>query len=170
MKVFNKTKFETADLRAMAKACAKHWGVTDRINTVLFTVMRKRTWYVRGECAMDSRSGVHIKLWLPGDSDSRPRDVAITIEHEMDHARGVHHNDMTPDSERTLDWMNGAVLRHVDREPNPDGVKLADAQRRWALAKAATRKAEANLKRAWTTEEKWKKRMAYYEKKLKPGG
>jgi len=169
MRVTNKTKFITEDLREMARSCAKFWDVTGKISEVVFAVMRKRTWYIRGECSYLSGGKTRLTIWLPRDSDNRVRDVAITLEHEMDHIRGVHHNDMVPDSERTLDWLNGGVLRHKDRKPNPDGVKLANAQRRYALAVAAKKKAESNLKRAWSVEDKWKTRVTYYEKKLKGG-
>lgn len=106
MKLTNKTRWRTDDLRALIAAACRWRGVPSRGLVVTVVVSRKRYWAERAPITgyatigyMNAvtkrmRYGRTLHLRLPADATGRESivvDVAQVIEHEIAHLAGYHH-------------------------------------------------------------------------------
>lgn len=190
MKVKNKTKWETKDLKHVFTRCLaevnRREGNSHLLKSKFFTVSvetGKRQYPSVSGYAYYRSSGCFIRLPSPqiyqrykdkGRFKDHPdvQSVASVFIHELHHCLGFHHSGRKGTyrevGERLYDeWIKKTFVNHVIRvgeikeKPKPN-LQLI----RFERAKSNLIKAETRLKRAKTIHNKWKGKVAYYEKAL----
>lgn len=163
MKIINRTKYRTADLRVWLVAAHKAMEAPHEQKTVEIVYGHAGGHWGRG-----AYSGYSMKLTLPGDpSKIRYEYLAHVTEHEIGHNLGLKHGDMDEDlmwgRGRVPSWEVGLQLRLRAEEaaiPMTDRVasRAAHAQKmldRW----------DRKIRLAKTIRSKWAAKVRYYDRK-----
>jgi hypothetical protein len=186
IKLTNKTKYCTADLRAFLRAGFRAYGT--RVNKIVVV----RYWRVayhytdqstservpvmsrvagRGRLGRPDREAQHIWLHLPRDHGALSvGDLAHTLYHELLHNRGARHRDMTPEQMRwngvPAPWTNGLSIGLEPAKPKPSREQRLSRliEEREAHARQKLREAQTRLRRARTIERAWHAKVKYYER------
>lgn len=108
MKIYNKTKYSTENLRRLFRACFRHLGVN---STRYIYVYYSKTENVEGEGNLgDEHQGRVIRIWIPWKKFLSKKQLARVFEHEVLHNIGVDHPDMDPKvraCEQPVSWAWG---------------------------------------------------------------
>ena len=164
MKLRNKTRYETGDLRRIIQAAHDAQGV--RATRKFVEVVYSRGQYCTGRAAY---SGGFMVLRVPKINP----DVAAfarVIEHEVAHGLGIRHEDMDIDVFRCtqpVPWAEGLSLR--EREPK-SVVKVDRIAQRHQHALEMKARWERRSKAASRKLAKWRRVVKYYEKKREAAG
>jgi hypothetical protein len=166
MRIINKTKYRTDDLKLWLYAAHKAMEAPHAQKTITITYSHKSmTW----GCA--SYSGFRMMLTLPGDpSKIKHGDFAHLIEHEIGHNLGIKHGEMDQE-----------MLYGTGREPSWEvplptprliEVKKITPQNRSDAKHLHSSKMvvlwEKKLKTATRQLRKWTAKLRYYEGKKIP--
>lgn len=163
MKIVNKTKYRTADLRAWLVAAHKAMEAPHEQKTVEIVYGHAGGHWGRG-----AYSGYYMKLTLPGDpSKIRYEYLAHVTEHEIGHNLGLKHGDMDEDLMRGLgrapSWEVGLQLRLRESK----GAMTVDERvaKRADHARKMLDRWDRKIKLAKTMRSKWASKVRYYDKK-----
>lgn len=97
-------------------------------------------------------------------SVSDPKRVAEVIFHELQHIKGLHHEDMLSDSNFDVSWVDENYPLRLKEEilkPERDLIK-----ERYEKVLRHIKKKESIIRRYQKLLKRWKKKQRYYEKKL----
>jgi len=166
MKVVNKTKWNTMDLRKIFCRCLKEDEKAEgklyqkkRLIVHVHTARQDR--YCSGRA---SYNGTWIQMNILKNMNERSvENICYVFLHELQHTRGYHHGQ-----------FSGVVLRDMAKVIAPGYVltekinikkEKPDVQQiRYNRAVTNFGKAETRLKRAKTIYKKWAQKVKYYEK------
>lgn len=173
MRIVNKTKYDTRDLRKLFCEALRR---NEKIEGKLLCKHRLDVWvvYSREDVSGQGRySGGWIKIRLP-HSNLNPVHIAYVFEHEVQHNRGFRHNRYDP----TLSYCWTKDLSRWEwakdyqiREKQPRVKPKQDLQlKRYAHTKEMVEKKEKQLKRLQKQLKKWKQKERYYERVLTAAG
>jgi hypothetical protein len=91
---------------------------------------------------------------------SDPKRVAHTIFHELQHLKGIHHEDMIEDYD--VSWVDEKYpLRLKEEKPKP---KINLKQVRYKHAQRMVKEKEQAVRRNKNLQRKWERRVRYYER------
>lgn len=187
MKITNRTKWRTEDLRAIARGVLERECTPKERKKIHLTFVEA----TRGVSSRGALGRCYLNSWHPtivmpkttsrvvrgtgnwkrGNHD--PVVLAFVIGHELAHARGKRHDQMRGSRHDWYgswsdhySWAESLPLRPAEPKARPrkgDEEKLVHAAK--MLSKAVTR-----VKRARTIEKKWQTKVRYYEKKMAAAG
>lgn len=178
MKLANKTRWQTRDLRRIAVRVIREEFPKARFanRAKSFTVY---VGYNRGGGGWSSGHALynsnHCYVNIPKHETPDPVDFAHVVAHEAGHCKGLRHGHMPPhmgDStghrsdyvKQHFAWAKPLTIRRVEKKTKvktPD-TKLVHAETMLALA--TTRR-----KRAATLETKWRQKVRYYMRRVTAG-
>lgn len=182
MKLINKTKWNTADLRKLCMAVIKHKGShknhqitvktnkyryshSDRIGGLarLFgsTILMKVPLTVRPQnTGMVGDDGRTIYEQVPNTLNVE--DFGKILDHEIDHNLGLRHNVMRNWRKLDAGYLNGFI---VGIQPVKEKPKVDVLAKRHLNAILKIKKLESDIKRKQNLLKKWEKKDRYYNKK-----
>jgi hypothetical protein len=176
MKIVNKTKFNTSDLRKIVQLSLTKFRSGEKGNplvrksyNVTFETHKGQGW--TGGCAYYNSGHLTIKLPLKyaGHKLTFAQSIADVFFHEVGHCIGVKHNSGNDTIERYYrDWILKTITS--DFKVNDVGKIIKDKVdiqlHRYNLVSKNIEKAKTRLKRAKTIFDKWQRKLVYYEKSL----
>lgn len=159
MKVRNETNYDTHYLRRLFLACEKHEGTDSRYRHVKVIYWQRSR--VSGYAWYNSNS---VVMKLPKDSDVGTRRVAQTYIHEVGHNLGLRHKDMVARFEINTTWLpdEEVPLKKV----KPAKPKQPLIEKRAAHAQKMLDKHLTKFKREKNLVTKYRRKVAYYEKRM----
>lgn len=194
MKLINKTKWDTKDLRKLCNAVIKHTG--SHKNHIIEIVTKKVKGYSSGYSGVARLNGDWICMRIPatvgvekvpktskaiGDNGKQifklvgfenkimPRKFNVdyfakVLEHEIGHNLGLTHDVMIPHLKLNTDYVK-------DFKVNPKEIKQKPKrdlkQERFDHAKIKVKELQSKIKRNQNLLKKWQKRVKYYERETK---
>jgi len=167
MKVVNKTKWNTMDLRKIFCRCLKkdekaEGKLYQRKRLTVHVHARRQN---RGVCSGEATyNGIWIQINIPKDMNERLiESICYVFLHELQHTRGYHHGQF---SEIVLRDMAKVIAPDYTLTKTIEVKKEApDIQQiRYDRAVINLKKAETRFKRAKTIYKKWTLKVKYYEK------
>ena len=173
MKITNKTRYETADLRRVFAAGLKHIGV-DSKPYIISVVYARQKRYITG-WGIYNGPRIHIRLPKPVQLDENTQQVgflfgelANVFEHEVAHNRGIEHKDMDRDcySCHSADvpvWARGMSVTIKPMKTKPTKGDRAAGREAHAIKMWETWKKRAETAKRRAT--KWERKVNYYERK-----
>ncbi len=165
----NKTEWSTRDLRKFLIAGMQAKGVHHRVVEVIHG--RQNAHHGIAWVNTD-----HLRLSLPGPSAVKHGakvdylKLAQVFEHEIDHTLGLTHKDMLDWWLLRPTWHEGLTIAWCGQDklamdPSQRAAALsATIEQRRQHARRMLQRAETRLKRARTIQQKWSKKVAYYER------
>lgn len=184
MKIFNHTKWDTKDLRAICqRALANNVKFEGPFASKRLKVTFKTAKYYNYSGWAYVNSGImHINLPAPKDPITGvPRDLntfktAHVFEHELMHCRGIrgHKNmgaaytDWDRATQEHYAYAKDLVVRVAELKPAAPKTDLQIVRYQRVLAKFS--KWQGKRKNAATLEQKYKAQVLYYEKELAKDG
>jgi len=172
MKVENKTRWDTRDLRKFFLAGLKALGAS-KDKTIIVKYNRstraRGEEYVSGHAYYPSwynREGDEIQLNIPREEFDL-FSLAQVFEHEIGHTLGVRHKDMLPVDELTPTWHEGLILRKKESKSqlSKEEKRAETARKREQHVREKVREYEEKLDGLEKTRKRWKKRLAEWKKK-----
>lgn len=163
LEIVNSTHWSTRDLRRFMIRCARKEGVTHAKVYVRYNRQ------VHGSCSgVAYRNSYVARICLPTQSIDRV-DMAHVIAHEFGHLRGVTHRQMSDDPHyrrvgrwRSIyEWAEQLPLAKQAMKATP----RATGSDKLAHAKSKLAEWTSKAKRVNTKLLKWKRKVAYYERK-----
>lgn len=165
MRIVNKTRYRTDDLRRWLNAAHKAMAAPTHKTVEVKYSHRGMAW----GCA--SFSGGWMMLTLPGDPDKvgGVGRLAQLLEHEIAHNLGLRHGEMHPSTRRGAarepgSWEEGMELPRLREEPSKPSPEDRVAQRE-AKARKMLERWERKVKLAKTRLAKWAAKVRYYERR-----
>lgn len=161
MQVINETHWDTQNLRKLFIAACKAEG-HGKIHTIVKMIYSK-SGYIHGKAILGGR---YIWMYIPKNLDLNNKytreSFAQIFVHELDHNKGLCHNEMRGHSGINVDWCNDISFKK--KEPKPKKQRNI-VQERYEHASKMLKKHKTKLKRQETIVKKWSKKVKYYEKK-----
>lgn len=184
IKLINKTKYSTADLRAFLRAGLTAFGArSDKVVTVRYLRVVFHTLdeagnrlpvygpLGHGRVGRPGREAQHIWLHLPRrPEDLSVGDVAHTLYHELLHNRGARHRDMTREQMHwngvPQPWCVGLSIGLEPARPRPSREERAArlVEEREAHARDMLARWEKKRGVAARSVKKWTAKVRYYER------
>jgi len=171
MKIENKTKWRTDQLRAIIQRLA-----VEELDVEKRKKLKVEIVYLRPNartCGLATVDGHWMRLYLPREGEVDKIELAHTIAHEMGHLRGMQHHQMrlSPVYSRVGEWRElfaWAEAMPVERQapkPKPDQQLI-----RFARVLAAEKRWLTKQKRAATALKKLRAQRRRYERVLTAAG
>lgn len=176
MRIINRTRWSTEDLRRIIAASMRARGVRSTGVTVRISPSKTHVtgWAYIGrwvggveisptmKTVRRFRQGMEMAIRIPSEFD--PCYLARVIDHEVAHLAGLGHKDMGEalyNCTQALDWLP-SVPPVITLEAEPEGEAIAAASRanRFEHAKVMLARAETRAKRAQTILKKWRRRVS----------
>ena len=169
MKVRNKTRYFTADLRRLIGAVASIELEPSKKRWLRVDVLQDRgsRHWVRGYAAFNSQA---ITIKVSGKSAPDPVAFAYVVAHELAHAfKGMRHRDMRgtryklpwEEMRRIYGWAAGYTIRV---KPEPAKRPKPGAPEKLEHAQEMVRRWESKIRRGGTFLKGWKRRVRYYDR------
>ena len=166
MKIINKTKWNTMDLRKIFCKCLKEDEKTEgklyqKNRLTIHVHYAKQN---RGCSGHATYNGIWIQINIPKNMGEKlVENVCYVFLHELQHTRGYHHGRF---SEVVLRDIAKAIAPNYNLTQKTEMKKeKPDIQRiRYDRAIANLKRAETRFKRAKTIYKKWTQKVKYYEK------
>jgi hypothetical protein len=162
MKIDNHTNWSTDDLRKLMTATLKKIGFK-KINLVKIIYQRGLRTSIGGTCWYR-----HIDMIVPKpESLDKKFDTVRFVQvftHEVHHRMGLGHGDMVSSYDIDCSWAKDFEVNLEVKIPKP---KEPLVQRRYKHAKKMLKEKERTIRRNQNLAKKWKKKVRYYEKKIK---
>lgn len=171
MKIINRTKYRTDDLRRFFAAGLKALGA-DSNKTVKVGYSRAGAFSCSGyacygwEMPDGYREGRLIYMGLPQSADDSAtlKKIAQVFEHEIGHSQGLTHKEMAPSETLEPIWHEDLPLRQREAVSVTE-TRLARSVAREARARAAVERLEREIRRKTRLLQKWRARVRYYERR-----
>jgi hypothetical protein len=175
MRIVNKTKWCTEDLRRVFVKCCEVRGVDQSRYVVEVVSARGRALHGLGSY---TRPWVRMKVPPKFERFGAVGEVVEVLDHlpewameslakiflhEVDHTLGLQHRDMADLWEFTVDWVKEYS---VGREPVKEKPKVDLVVKRSEHAQKMLARHQKVLKRTQTLVSKWKAKVRYYETAL----
>ena len=167
MRVTNKTRWKTADLKAILLRSAREELGQETIRRLRVEILYRKT--SGSSCSGYAVIGGFTSLVRVPRRDVDKVDLAYVARHEFAHNRGLDHAAMRgcPLYRRVgrwrehYAWAEAMPLREKDRPPAPAPL----AERREAAAREQLEEWERRLRRAAAKVRRYRARVRYYEKR-----
>lgn len=177
MKLTNKSKWDTRDLRKIVLKCIRIEGCRKDLIVKMSTLRKDTEGYVRGEAQFNGRL-IRIRLKAPSEIRYRPAyhhvaymgelllrslktELAQVILHEIQHIRGNEHRDMIESWDLKVDWVLEFELRPKKETSKPERNLREE---RYQNVLQLIKKNKTRLRRTKTILEKLHRKKKYYEK------
>jgi len=188
MRIVNKTKWRTDDLKALFRAAAEEHGYREELkDTLVRVVTRNRT--VGGTAYLgkvfsrsDDHSGYLINMHLPSPDRAErwiatrpdttlPKILAQVFVHECDHAFSeLRHKEMVASEDIDVPRAEGLPLRPAEPKRKPKATPATRAWLRLGHAAAKLKEHESRRRREEKLVAKWRRKVKYYEGRLEEMG
>ena len=163
MRIENRTRYDTRDLKKIFSECCKRWGYpTNKEITVKYRRRHISNNGVSGYAWFNTRRIVIIV----GSRELDTERLAQVFLHECQHNAGVReHKDMKSSGSIDCEWAKEMTVRIVE----PKAVKKDIVKERYERVKKLLCKHTATFKREQRLVRKYHEKVRYYEKKLSGG-
>src|SRR5574341_479888 len=174
LKIINKTKWNTAHLRAFVRKAAQL--IEFKPNNICVVFENTRNSHLYNGSSSGHANFFERRMQINIDPDYPDRvDLAYVCGHELGHVNGLSHKQMRGNSlfdrigryRELYGWGETLPLEHAALfSPHAKLSKEEFNKRKLAHATAKLKQATTRLKRAQSIVKKWQRKATYYQKKL----